>query len=71
MINPLVKNNIEILKKIRLLNIEVNKLIYTNLQDEGDSSYMLSKKELEKALEHLTLDRKIEVKNDNLYVVKR
>ena len=30
-----------------------------------------SKKELEKALEHLTLDRKIEVKNDNLYVVKR
>ena len=30
-----------------------------------------SKKELEKALEHLTLDRKVEIKNDNLYVVKR
>jgi hypothetical protein len=30
-----------------------------------------SKKELEAALEHLKLDRKIEEKNDNLYVVKR
>ena len=58
MINPLVKNNIEILKKIRLLNIEVNKLIYTNLQDEGDSSYMLSKKELENKRDLLNVDIK-------------
>ena len=59
MINPLVKNNIEILKKIRLLNIEVNKLIYTNLQsDDAESGYMLSKKELENRRDLLNVDIK-------------
>jgi len=72
MINPLVKNNIEILKKIRLLNIEVNKLIYTNLQSEDDDSgYMLSKKELENKRNLLNVDIKdieqsIEAENNNI-----
>jgi predicted nucleic acid-binding Zn-ribbon protein len=72
MINPLVKNNIEILKKIRLLNIEVNKLIYTNLQsDEDESGYMLSKKELENKRDLLSVDIKdieqsIEAENKNI-----
>lgn len=72
MINPLVKNNIEILKKIRLLNIEVNKLIYTNLQSEDDESgYMLSKKELENKRDLLNVDIKdieqsIEAENNNI-----
>jgi len=72
MINPLVKNNIEILKKIRLLNIEVNKLIYTNLQSEDDDSgYMLSKKELENKRDLLNVDIKdieqsIEAENNNI-----
>lgn len=72
MINPLVKNNIEILKKIRLLNIEVNKLIYTNLQsDDDESGYMLSKKELENKRDLLNVDIKdieqsIEAENNNI-----
>jgi len=72
MINPLVKNNIEILKKIRLLNIEVNKLIYTNLQsDDAESGYMLSKKELENRRDLLNVDIKdieqsIEAENNNI-----
>ena len=72
MINPLVKNNIEILKKIRLLNIEVNKLIYTNLESEDDDSgYMLSKKELENKRDLLNVDIKdieqsIEAENSNI-----
>lgn len=72
MINPLVKNNIEILKKIRLLNIEVNKLIYNNLQsDEDESGYMLSKKELENKRDLLNVDIKdieqsIEAENKNI-----
>ena len=72
MIDPLVKNNTEILKKIRLLNIEVNKLIYNNIQsDESESGYMVSKRELENKRDLFNVDIKdieqsIEEENKNI-----
>ena len=57
--NPLIKNNVEILKKIRLLNIEISKLLYSNLeQNDTESDYLLNKTELENKKKVIDEDKK-------------
>ena len=57
--NPLIRNNVEILKKIRLLNIELSKLLYSNIeQNDTDSDYLQNKTELENRKKILTDDIK-------------